>query len=196
VHSLQPPTHEQEQQASVEEPSITKRKIRPRQRDEETRRLENERRLEGQRLEYARKIEARKKAEEAAAVARAQSEGDEHSTNGGELSQRLYDSGEALRVRQRRQPQKSFMEESVKAECREDAEGGGPMIAIKMVDDQKVHNGDDAESVGAPGPRVQEHETGATRLAIADNEHSESPLIMMAHVSYSSSPDHQLNLPS
>lgn len=191
-HSAQPPTHEQEQHAFVKGPPIAKRKAGPRvvrakrQLDEESRRLENERRLEGQRLEYERKIEARRKAEEAAAAARAQSEGDERSTNGGEPLQRLSGSEEALRVRQRGQQQQSFLEESVKAECRENAEGGSPTVGIKMDDDQKVHDDDDAETVGAPGPRVLEHDTGATCLAITGNEHSESHLIMMAHVSYSS----------
>jgi hypothetical protein len=207
----QPPTHEQEQHASVEGPPIAKRKARSvranRQREEkermkqekrrleneekermkqERRRLENERRLEGQRLEYERKIEARRKAEEAAAVARAQSEGDEGSTNEGILPQRPSGSRKAPRVRRRGQQKQIPMEESVKAECREDAEGGSPTVAIKMDDDQKVHNDDDAETVGAPGPRVLEHDTGATCLAITDDEHSESHLIMMAHVSYSS----------
>jgi len=220
AHSSQPPTQEQEQHASVKEPPITKRKAQrvraKRRRDEERermtqerRRLENERRLEGQRREYERKLDARRKAEEAAAAARVQSEGEERSTNGGELPQRLSGSEEALRVRQRRQQQQSLMEESVKAECREDAEGGSPTVAIKMDDDQKVHGDDDAETVGAPGPRVLEHDTGATCLAITNDELSESHLIMMAHVSYSSLPqlsalgydgnektDHQPNLPS
>jgi hypothetical protein len=188
-HSAQPPTREQEQHAFVKGPPIAKRKAGPRavrakrQLDEESRKLENERRLEGQRLEYERKIEARRKAEEAAAAARAHSGGDERSTNGGEPLQRLSGSEEALRVRQRGQQQQSL---SVKAECRGNAEAGSPTVAIKMDDDQKVHNDDDAETVGAPGPRVLEHDTGATCLAITDNEHSESHLIMMAHVSYSS----------
>lgn len=191
-HSSQP-THEQEQHAPVKGPPIAKRKARVnRQRDkrermkQEKRRLENERRLEGQRLEYERKLEARRKAEEAAAAARAQSEGEERSTNGGELPQRFSGSDDTLRVRQRRQKQQSLIEESVKAECREDAERGSSTVAIKMDDDQKVHNDDDAETVGAPGPRVLEHDTGATCLAITNDEHSESLLIMMAHVSYSS----------
>jgi hypothetical protein len=211
-HNSQPPTHEQEQRASVKRPPITKQKARRvranRKRDEERERMEqerrrlgNERRLQGQRLEYERKLEARRKAEEAAAAARAQSEGEERSTNGGESPQRLSGSEEALRVRQQQQ---SFMEESVKAECREDAEGGSPTVAIKMDDDQKVHNDNDAETVGAPGPRVLEHDTGATCLAITDDEHSESHLIMMAHVSYYCPPwdiinektDHHPNLPS
>lgn len=193
-HSSQPPTHEQEQHAPVKGPPIAKRKARVnRQRDkrermkqekQEKRRLENERRLEGQRLEYERKLEARRKAEEAAAAARSQSEGEERSTNGGEIPQRFSGSDDALRVRQRGQQQQSLMEESVKAECREDAERGSPKVAIKMDDDQKVHN-DDAETVGAPGPRVLEHDTGATCLAITNDKHSESLLIMMAHVSYS-----------
>jgi hypothetical protein len=193
AHSSQPPTHEQEQDASVKGPPIAKRKARParanRQREkrermkQEKRRLENERRLEGQRLEYERKLEARKKAE-AAAAARAQSEGEERSTNGGKAPQRLSGSEDALRVRQRRQQQQPLMEECVKAGCREDAERGSPMVAIKVDDDQKVHNDDDAETVGGPGPRVH---TGATCLAITpDDKHSESHLIMMAHVSYSS----------
>jgi hypothetical protein len=218
-HSSQPPTHKQEQRASVKGPPIAKRKARRdranSQRDEEKermkqerRRLENERRLEGQRLEYDRKVEARRKAEEAAAAARAQSE-EGRSTNGGEPFQRLSGSEEALRVRQREQQQQSLMEESVKTQCREDAEGGRPTVAIKMDDDQKVHNDDDAQTVGAPAPRVLEHDTGATCLAITDDEHSESHLIMMAHVSYSSlsllsalgyddneKTDHQPNLPS
>lgn len=187
-HSTEPPTHEQEQHTSVKGP---KRKTQPRAvqakrwpRDEESRRLENERRLEGQRLEYERKIEARRKAEEAAAVARAKTEVDERSTNEGKLPQRLSES-EELRVRQRKQQQKSFMEENVKAECREDVEGS-PTTAIKIMDDdQKVHNDDDAETVGAPGPRVLEPDIGATCLAIADNEHFEAHLVMIAHVSYS-----------
>jgi len=193
-HSPQPPTHEQGQHASVKRPPIAKRKARRgvganRKRDEETeqmkqeRRLENERRLEGQRREYERKLEARRKAEEAAAAARTQSEGEERSTNGGELPQRLSGSEETQQVRHRRQQQQSPMEESVKAECREDAKGGSPTLAIKMDDDQKVHDDDDAETVGAPGPRVLEHDTGATCLAITDDKHSESHLIMMAHVS-------------
>jgi hypothetical protein len=192
-HSSQPPTHEQEQHAPVKGPPIAKRKARVnRQRDkrermkQEKRRLENERRLEGQRLEYERKLEARRKAEEAAAAARAQSEREERSTNGGELPQRFPGSDDALRVQQRRQQQQSLVEESVKAECREAAERGSPTVAIKMDDDQKVHNDDDAETVGAPGPRVLEHDTGATCLAITNDKHSESLLIMMAHVSYSS----------
>lgn len=185
----QPPAHEQEQHASVKEPPIAKRKARPARANgqhekrermkQEKRRLENERRLEGQRLEYERKLEARKKAEVVAATARAQSEGDERSTNGGKVPQRLSGSEDALRVRQRRQQQQPLMEESVKAGCKEDAERGSPMVAIKMDDDQKVHNDDD----GAPGPRVLEHDTGATCLAITpDDEHSESHLIMMAHL--------------
>jgi hypothetical protein len=214
-HSSQPPTHKQEQRASVKGPLIAKRKARRdranSQRDEEKermkqerRRLENERRLEGQRLEYDRKVEARRKA----AAARAQSD-EGRSTNGGEPFQRLSGSEEALRVRQREQQQQSLMEESVKTECRENAEGGSSTVAIKMDDDQKVHDDDDAQTVGAPGPRVLEHDTGATCLAITDDEHSESHLIMMAHVSYSSlsllsalgyddnkKTDHQPNLPS
>lgn len=73
----------------------------------------------------------------------------------------------------------------VKPECREDAEGGSSTVGIKMDDDQKVHNDGDAETVGAPGPRVLEHDTGATCLAIPNDEHSESHLIMMEPVSYS-----------
>jgi hypothetical protein len=153
---------------------------------QEKRRLENERRLEGQRQEHERKLEARRKAEEAAAAARAQSEGEGRATNKGELNQRLDGSEDAPRNRQSRQQQQILVEESVKAECREDAERGNPTVAIKMADDQKVHNDDDAETVGALGPRVLEHDTGATCLAITDNEHSKSHLIMMAHVSYSS----------
>jgi hypothetical protein len=186
--------HGQEQHASAKEPPISKRKARitrarkreERERMEERRKLENERRLNGQRLVYERWIEARRKAEEAAAVIRAQSEGDECSTNEGELPQRLSGSEEALPVGQCGQQQRFMTEESVKAECREDADGGSPTVAIKMDDDQKAHNDGDAETVGAPGPRVLEHDTGVTCLAITDNEHSESHLIMMAHVSRSS----------
>lgn len=75
------------------------------------------------------------------------------------------------------------MEESVTADCREDAEGGSLTVAIKTDDHQKVYN-DDAETVGAPGPRVPENDTGATCLAITDDEHSDSHLIMTAPVSY------------
>ena len=196
-HSAQPPTYEQEQHACVKGPSIAKRKARrvrtKRKRDEERermeqekRRLENERRLEGQRLENERKLQARRKADEAAAAALAQSEGEERSANGGELPQRLSSSKKIRRVRQRRQQQQSLMRESVKAECREYAEGGSPTVAIKMDDDQKVHNDNDAETVDAPGPRVLEHDIGATCLAITDDERSESHLFMMAHVSHSS----------
>ncbi len=153
---------------------------------QERRRLENERRLEGQRLEYKRKIEARRKAEEEAG--RAQSEVEERSTNGGELpnQQRSGSKQRTRRVRQRRRQKQPLMEESVvKAECREDAKGGRSTVAIKVDDNQKVHHDDDdAEIVGAPGPRVLEHDTGATCLAIADEEHSESHLIMIAHVSH------------
>jgi hypothetical protein len=197
-HSSQPPTHEQERHVSIKGPRSAKRKTRAvpakRQRDEEgermkqeRRRLENERRLEGQRLEYERKVDARRKAEEAAAAAaaRAQSEGEKRSTNG-EDPQRLSGNEEALRVGQRRQQQQPLMEENVKVERREDAEGGSPMAAIKMDDDQNVHNDDDAKTAGAPGPRVLEHDTGATCLAITDDEQSKPHLIMMAHVSYSS----------
>ena len=143
-HGSQPPTHEQEQHDSAKGPPITKRNAgsvranwkreereRMKQEKQERRRLENERRLEGQRQEYERKIEARRKAEEAAAVARAQSKGEELSTN------------------------------------------------------QKVHNDDDAATVGAPGPRVLERDAGATCLAITNNKHHKSHLIMMADVSCS-----------
>lgn len=171
-HSSQPPAHEQEQHASVKGRPIGKRKARKvranRKRDEETeqmkqerRRLENERRLEGQRRENELKIEARRKVGEAAVAARTQSEGEKRSTNGGELPQRFSGSEE-----------------------REDAKGGCPTLAIKMDDDQKVHNDGDAENVGASEPRVLEHDTGATCLAITEDKHSESHLIMMAHVSY------------
>jgi len=131
---------------------------------QERRRLENERRLEGQLLEHKRKLEARRKAEEALASACAPSEGKERSTNGGELpSQRCSRSEE---------------------ECREDAKGGSPTVAVKVVDDQKVHIDDDAETVSAPGRRVLGHDTGETCLAITGEEHSKTHLIMMAHVSF------------
>ena len=187
-HSSQPPTHEQEQHASAKRPPISKQRAQrdraKQSRDEERermeqerRRLENERRLEGQRLEYERKLEARRKAEEAAAAARAQSEMEERSTNEGELPQRHSGNKKASRVRRRRKH---------KAEFRGDAEGGSPTVAIKMNGDQKVHIDDNAETVGAPGPRVLAHDTGAACLAITDEEHSKSLLIMMAHVSYAS----------
>ncbi|KAF8492854.1 hypothetical protein F5888DRAFT_882735 [Russula emetica] len=92
--------------------------------------------------------------------------------NGSLAAKRHYGSGSS---------NNHLWKKSVKAECREDAEGGSPTVAIKMDDDQKVHNDDDAETVGASGPRVLEHDTGATCLAITDDEHFESHLIMMAH---------------
>ena len=60
-----------------------------------------------------------------------------------------------------------------------------PTVAAKVDDDQKIGN-DDTENVGMPEFQVLEHDTGATCLAITDEEHSESHLIMMAHVSYMS----------
>lgn len=58
-----------------------------------------------------------------------------------------------------------------------------PTVAAKVNDDQKVNN-DDTETVGVPESHVLEHDTGATCLAITDEEHSELDLIMMAHVSH------------
>jgi hypothetical protein len=122
--------------------------------------------LEGQRLEFERKREARRKAQEVeaeAASARSQSEREEPSTNGGEYpSQRRSGSEveEAPRVQQRK-----------------------PTMAFKVDGDRKVDHDEDAKTICA---QVLEHDTGVTCLAITEEEHSESHLIMMAHVSYMS----------
>lgn len=185
-HSSQPSTHKQEQHGSAKVPPISKQRAQrdstKQRRDEEReqmeqerRRLENERRLDAQRLEYERKLEARRKAEEAAAATPAQNEIEERSTNEGEVPQRHSGNKKTPRVRRRKQQ---------KAECRGDIEGGSPTVAIKMDGDQKVHIDDNAETVGAPGPRILVHDTGAACLAITDEEPSKSHLIMMAHVSH------------
>lgn len=122
----------------------------------------NEERLEAQKLLFERQLEAQRKAKEAeAAVAAARSQS-ERETNGAEhLSQRRFSGSE---------------DEEISRDQRH-----APTAAIKVDDDPKVDNADDAETVISS---EFEHDTGAIYLGITDEEHPESHLIMMAHVSH------------
>lgn len=161
----QPPTHE-EQRVSVKgrpvanrEPPAVCASRRSDEKWENRRRRLNEERLEAQKLEVERRLEAQRKVKEAA-VAAARSQSEKETIGVEHPSQRRFSGSDEEASRDQQHT---------------------PTVAIKVDDDKKVDSGGDTETVGAS---ESEHDTGAIYLAITDEEHPESHLIMMAHVSH------------
>lgn len=162
-----------------------------RQRREERRRRENERRLEGQRREFERKREARKKAaEEEAARTRAQTqcedggEGEPQRRTENEEEEEAPPWVEPELRSQRSESPGTADEMKLRTKKKKKTKWGkrrATGTTVTKVVDQK-----DAENVAAAESGALEHDAGAARLTIAEEEKEEhSKSFAIAHVCFS-----------